>query len=648
MLAIADMPSASSSVDALVPSLDDATVLGDPLLMDSLTSAAAQHSSSFLTAMVKRGTKPLLPAQAAVIERVAVHLARGKDPKQVVALLEVLPEGNAEVASAIITGIARGWPRDTTLALTESTETAMGKLLPKLSGAARGQLVSLASRWGTKALDRYAADVVAALLIQVNSDKESEENRIKAATQLIDFRPGDREAANQLLALLTPRTSLPLAQGVLDALARTEASGVGSALVELLPTLTPGVKTISIRALLGRTDWTQLLLDATKAGKFQLTELALDQKQALAAHPNRAIAKLAKELLERGGGLPTPDRQKVIDELTTLTRKTGDPVAGKQVFKTHCAKCHIHSGEGQKIGPELTGMAVHPKTHLLAEIMDPSRNVEGNYRQYVVTTNAGRTLSGILASESKTAVELIDAEAKKHSIQKEDIAELQVSAKSLMPEGFEKQIKPEELVNLLEFLTQRGKYLPLPLDKAATVVSTRGMFYGTEILGERMIFADWKPKTFEGIPFTLIDPQEDRVPNVILLYSPEGKVPPRMPKAVRVPCNAPAKSIHLLSGVSGWGFPYSEKGGVSLIVRLHYEDDKTEDHALKNGEHFADYIRRVDVPGSKFAFQLSGGQQLRYLAIQPERKEKIKEIEFIKGKDRTAPVIMAVTVEGVE
>ena len=55
-----------------------------------------------------------------------------------------------------------------------------------------------------------------------------------------------------------------------------------------------------------------------------------------------------------------------------------------------------------------------------------------------------------------------------------------------------------------------------------------------------------------------------------------------------------------------------------MIVRLHYADGKTEDHALKNGEHFADYIRRVDVPGSKFAFSLRG-QQIRYLAVTPKR-----------------------------
>ena len=60
-----------------------------------------------------------------------------------------------------------------------------------------------------------------------------------------------------------------------------------------------------------------------------------------------------------------------------------------------------------------------------------------------------------------------------------------------------------------------------------------------------------------------------------------------------------------------------------MIVRLHYADGKTEDHALKNGEHFADYIRRVDVPGSKFAFDLRG-QQIRYLAVNPKRPAAIK------------------------
>ena len=88
-----------------------------------------------------------------------------------------------------------------------------------------------------------------------------------------------------------------------------------------------------------------------------------------------------------------------------------------------------------------------------------------------------------------------------------------------------------------------------------------------------------------------------------------------------------------------------QKGSVSIIVRLHYADGQNEDHELKNGVHFADYIRRVDVPESKFAFALRG-QQIRFLSVIPQRRERIETVELIKGPDDTAPVVMAVTVEG--
>lgn len=60
-----------------------------------------------------------------------------------------------------------------------------------------------------------------------------------------------------------------------------------------------------------------------------------------------------------------------------------------------------------------------------------------------------------------------------------------------------------------------------------------------------------------------------------------------------------------------------------------------------------DYIRRVDVPGSELAVLLNG-RQLRYLALEPRRSETIEQIEFLKGADCTAPLVMAVTVERLE
>ena len=194
------------------------------------------------------------------------------------------------------------------------------------------------------------------------------------------------------------------------------------------------------------------------------------------------------------------------------------------------------------------------------------------------------------------------------------------------------------------FAPHRGEWLPLPLDRSATVVSTRGMFYDEKADAERLIFADWSPKEFDGVPFRLVDPSGDRVPNVVMLHGPMGRLPPTMPKAVTIPCGSPARAIHFLSGVGGWCHPFGSRGSTSVIVRLHYEGGVTEDHPLRNGEHFADYLSRVDVPGSKFAFALRG-QQIRYLVIVPSRTDTIREIELVKGTDSTAPIVMAVTVE---
>ena len=120
----------------------------------------------------------------------------------------------------------------------------------------------------------------------------------------------------------------------------------------------------------------QFAIAPAEKGTADLGVLSLDQKQALAAHPDRQIARQARELLAKGGGLPNADRQKVVEELMPLTQKKGDAAAGKVVFTKQCAKCHTHSGEGAKIGPDLTGMAVHPKAELLVQMIDPSRSVE--------------------------------------------------------------------------------------------------------------------------------------------------------------------------------------------------------------------------------------------------------------------------------
>jgi putative membrane-bound dehydrogenase-like protein len=647
-LALADMPEDNNAGQAIAELVREPKTTDDHWLADSLTTAAAAHATPFLLALAKAEAQQAdqLAGKALPIATiVAEHIARGKaEASRVEPIVAALAKADPRLIGAVLDGFVKGWPQSHRVKVSTGAEKSLVALLERAPSGSKGQLLQLASLWGSKELEKHAGTIVKALLDTAKDNSLSVNDRAAAASQLIRFRADDDGIVTSLLALVTPQTAPELAAKLIESLTASTASGVGPALVELAAETTPALRDEALRVMLSRPQTTTSLLDGIEAGQISLADLKLDQKQALSNHPDKQLQSRATKLLAASGGLPNPDREKVLHEKLPLVKLTGNVELGKAVFKKQCAKCHKHSGEGENIGPDLTGMAVHPKTELLTHILDPSRSVEGNFRIYTILTDAGLVFTGMLASETRTSLELIDAEAKRHAIQRSEIDELVASRKSLMPEGFEKQASDDDIANLLEFLTAKGRFVALDLRKVATSVSTRGMFVNEETMAEALIFPDWTPKTFAGVPFQLVDPQGTKVPNAVLLYGPNGKFPPNMPKQVSLPVNTAAKTIHLLSGIGGWASPYGEHGSVSLIVRVRYADGQTEDHEMKNGIQFADYIRRVDVPESEFAFDLRG-KQIRYLTIQPKRDAVIEELQLVKGPDATAPVVMAITVE---
>lgn len=648
VLALADLPPSRAAGATIAARLRSADAQ-DRWIRDAAVSAAANNAVHVLTAAAQLPRRPdatVAEAEVDSVMIVAEHLARGPEREQAIEVVAMLGTTDRRIAGAVIGGLNQGWPDNATVKLSEQVERPLLKLLERLPAAEQGMLVKLARGWGSEKFESYATRINQSLLAEVDDDAKSIDDRIEAARQLLEFSANDLMAAQALLERIDARTPPELAIGVVQQLRRSRVDALGTEIVAQMRRWTPQTRQAAVVVLLSRVAWANALLEGIANRSIPLAELSLDQRQSLANHPERGLRRKAQELLAMGGALPNPDRQRVLDELLPVARISGDAKAGKQVFTKQCAKCHRLRGEGQDIGPDLTGMSVHPKEELLVHILDPNRNVEGNYRSYQLQTADGRVLSGLLKSESRTAIELYDAEGRKQVVLREDIDELIATSKSLMPEGFERQVDRKQLTDLLEYLTQRGKFTPVSLASIATIASDRGMFNSPQAEVERLIFPDWGPKQFRGVPFMIADPQQGRVKNVILLNGPNGAVCRTMPRKVTVPCNGAARAIHLLSGVSGWGHPFGGPS-VSMTVRLNYADGETEEHPLVNGEHFADYIRRVDVPKSEFAFPLRG-QQIRYLAIHPKRPQPIETIDFIKGDDNTAPIVMAITIENVE
>ncbi len=651
LLALADAPGVPESGPAIVALLLDRSNATDPWLPKAAAYAAAKDAPSFLKAAsgpINVRSKDDVLALANVAKAVAEHHARGGvaggAPATIVGVLDEASKANAAVGESIMVGLAAGWPASADAAPKADPKLidALAALLKRLGGEGSSKTLVLAGRWGLG--ERFAGEVgrIRNDLIAVIGDAgKPEPSRVDAARQWVSL--DDAGSVAPLVALLTPQTGPTLAAGLLDVLGNSRSKLVGPDLIASWGRYTPNTRKLALETLLKRPEWTKSLLDAIEAGTLSATDLTLDQENRLARHPDKSIAEHAGKLLAKKGRMPSKNREAVVHAALPLAQKRGDAAKGRAVFEAQCAKCHRHGSAGADIGPDLSGVATQTRTELIEHILDPNRSVEANYRQYTVATADGRVLSGLLAAETGTSIELLDTEAKRQTVLRQGIEELKATTQSLMPEGFEK-LPPEQLVDLLEFLTTRGKFFPLPLAKAATTISSKGMFFSTETDMERLIFPKWGAVSAFGVPFQVIDPKNGTVPNIILLHSINGPLTSKLPRTATIPCGSPAKAIHMLSGVSGWGHPYGRVGSTSLIVRLHYADGQTEDHPLKNGIQFADYIRVVDVPGSKLAFKL-GGQQIRYLSIGPRRDEKIDTIEFLKGPDSSAPVVMAVTVE---
>jgi serine/threonine protein kinase len=182
----------------------------------------------------------------------------------------------------------------------------------------------------------------------------------------------------------------------------------------------------------------------------------------------------------------------------------------------------------------------------------------------------------------------------------------------------------------------------------ANVVSTANIFAQTPVgYADNISLASWGRVKLHGIPFSVIDPKGTTVRNMFVFEGGDDEYTKARPNSLTLSCNTAAKKIYLLSGLSGWAWPFNNDRSVSLFVRLQYKDGTSEQHDLANGTHFADWRQpHSDAPAAPVIVQYDNERHLRYITIEPKKKDEIREIEFVKGPNqRTAPMLFAVTVE---
>ncbi len=88
----------------------------------------------------------------------------------------------------------------------------------------------------------------------------------------------------------------------------------------------------------------------------------------------------------------------------------------------------------------------------MIHILDPNREVPADYVNYNVATTDGRVVSGLIAEETANAVTLKRAEGATDVIPRARIESIASTGLSLMPEGLEKGLAPQDLADLIAYL----------------------------------------------------------------------------------------------------------------------------------------------------------------------------------------------------
>jgi putative membrane-bound dehydrogenase-like protein len=261
--------------------------------------------------------------------------------------------------------------------------------------------------------------------------------------------PDDRDL---LVELLKPRLPIGVQQAALAALGRSADPRVADLVFRGWKTYSPQIRSSILDTVLSRKPWTGSLLAALESSTLPPAEVDPTHRAILLAHRDTDFRKRAEAVFAHQGLA----RQKVIDAYRPALQLKGDPSAGNAVFKRVCATCHRLGDVGVDVGPNLGALNEKNPEAILIAILDPNRAFEARYANFSVALTDGRVLSGLIASETASAVTLRRQEGKEDVVLRRDIEEMSALGQSVMPEGIEKDLTHRDVADLVAFLLGVG------------------------------------------------------------------------------------------------------------------------------------------------------------------------------------------------
>jgi putative membrane-bound dehydrogenase-like protein len=209
---------------------------------------------------------------------------------------------------------------------------------------------------------------------------------------------------------------------------------VAEHILKAWPGFSPGLRQKFIEILVTRKEWTSDLRAAVDGGVIALAEIPLQTRQRLNLGPNR---NLRDEVLAKYKGVAELSAQ--------LDRGAG-------VFEKNCATCHTLGTAGKNVGPNLAEFAGKSIEDFLVAILDPNAAIEPKFVAYEVECKDGRSLSGVVKGETATSLTVVQGGGSEEKILRSEISRITASTLSLMPEGLEQAITPQDMADLIAWI----------------------------------------------------------------------------------------------------------------------------------------------------------------------------------------------------
>ncbi len=236
---------------------------------------------------------------------------------------------------------------------------------------------------------------------------------------------------------------------VIEVIIRSGAESAPAVLAAAWPGMGPGLRSLAIDGWLSRGPWTADLLERIEAGLVGAGSLSLPQRDRLLRLADAGLAARSQALLAVGA---SASRRDVVERYAGALAESGDAPAGREVFLRVCANCHRRGELGREVGPNLATVIEHAPARLLANILDPSADIQPGYQGSTCVLATGEVVSGLIAAESGGSVTMKLADGSIRNIARAEIEELVTSNRSFMPEGVEETVSVGQMRDLIEFL----------------------------------------------------------------------------------------------------------------------------------------------------------------------------------------------------